>query len=113
MKTLFKVLVVSLVSLVIQGCVTTEYAYFSGPRVTENYPAGESHYQPLPPIRTQTWHAGSETHGRVEYEDDGGYNQRHGHQHNRESQTEKTVVIQERSVTKTVVIHESQQRRGR
>jgi hypothetical protein len=97
MKRFFQASTVLLISLVIQGCVTTEYAYFRGPSITENYPAGMSNWQTLPPPHTTIYHAGTSTGGGVERYD---YGPRHHHDDYRPQKT----VVHERVETRTTTV---------
>lgn len=56
-------LFVVLVVMFGNGCAT-HYYHSEGWRVTDNYEPGSSHYQYVSPGRTDTYHMGSDTHGR-------------------------------------------------
>jgi hypothetical protein len=75
MRKFFKVAVlwkvIILITVSSAGCMTYS-SHFEGFKVTQNYPAGSSNWQPLPPSHTEVWHVGSDTHGKVEHWDDGG-----------------------------------------
>ncbi len=58
MKMFFQMLVILLLGFVTSGCMT-EYGHFEGLRVSQNYPAGSSNWQPLPPTEMRVWHIGN------------------------------------------------------